>query len=385
MGKSRTEQQGNKATIALIVAQVALFVSSKWFDLDFGQGWTVLIAFGSVLLFAVSVAIGAVWLWWKGSRPQFGLLCLGLFLVAVGIPLGWLMSDVRTAQRHADIRRSIAKKFVEAEAVSRWVGPRFPLDPMPPAEWKQDFFADRYHVHIPNPSGDCSEFILMLPRVRRLSIRGIDLTDEHKQLVRSLPDLRALHLNIDLLKDSNLESFEALDQLEEIGVRGYEVTDASLSSIVKLKRLHFISIDSGGLTASGLSRLKDLPRLTELSLCDAELSDEEVIALQQTSIRHLSLLNARFSPKGFLLLASVRNLKSLSVEGSGIEDEHVQAISTLKRLESLDLSENMLTDRCLEYVARLPKLKKLFLFEEAITAEGIDAFRALRPDCEVEQ
>ncbi len=376
---------GNKAILTLIAAQIALFISSKWFGLDFGQGWTVLVALGSVLLFAVCVAIGAIWSYWRGSRLQFGLLWLGLFVIAVAIPLGWLMSDVRTAQTHAEIRQHIVDKFgEETEGVSRWFGPKSFLQPMPPVDWKQDFFADYYRVHASLASEKYNELILKLPRVQHLSMQSIDMTDEHNRLARALPDLRILHLDFSLLKDSDLESVESLDKLEQIAINGGDVTDASLSSIVKLKRLNFICIEAGGLTSVGLARFKELPQLTELTLCDAEFSEEEATALRGTGIEHLNLSRARFSTEGFALLAGMPNLKSLSVSHTNMEDEHVEGISAIKHLEALDLTENMLTDRSLEYVAQLPRLKKLYLFEEAITPEAIDAFRALRPDCVVE-
>lgn len=375
---------GNKAIIALIATQIALFISSKWFGLDFGQGWTVLIAVASVLLFAGCVAIGAVWRWWWGHRPQFGLLWLGLFVVAVGILLGWLMSEVRAAQQQAEIRRNIVNRGGMVEPVSGWSGPKGLLLP-PSLDWKTDLFADYYRVNAPNPLGDSCELIPMLPRVRHLSLHGIEMADEQKRLARTLPNLRILHLEFPLMKDSDLESFETLDQLEVLGLAGYSVTDACLSSIVKLKGLEELGLQATSITGPGLGRLRELPRLRIIDLRGGDFTDDALKHLNGATIEKLTVYHKPFPPRAFSYLPGLPKLKSLTIDFADLHDEHVEVISGCHQLETLYLSENELTDRSLEHIAKLSRLKKLVLREDAITKEAIDAFRARRPDCVVEQ
>lgn len=68
---------------------------------------------------------------------------------------------------------------------------------------------------------------------------------------------------------------------------------------------------------------------------------------------------------------------------TGLTDAGVERLSTLRHLRRLHLHGRGVTDASLERLGELPTLIELECFNTSVTSQGIDSFRARRPDCGV--
>ncbi|QDU11908.1 leucine-rich repeat domain-containing protein [Gimesia aquarii] len=104
-------------------------------------------------------------------------------------------------------------------------------------------------------------------------------TDESLKHVKSLPNLRHLHLNHTSITDAGLVELEGLNQLESIHLWGTRISDAGLVHLAGLEKLQKLDLSWTQVKGPGLAHLGDLNRLQELQLIGITITDE--------ALRHL--------------------------------------------------------------------------------------------------
>jgi hypothetical protein len=78
------------------------------------------------------------------------------------------------------------------------------------------------------------------------------------------------------------------------------------------------------------------------------------------------------------LLAPLRRLNSLNVEGTAFRDEHAATVGQIRRLQDLTLNRTAVTDDGLKKLASLYRLKTLHAADTAITNGGMQSVAQLR-------
>jgi CheY-like chemotaxis protein len=131
-----------------------------------------------------------------------------------------------------------------------------------------------------------------------------------------------------------------------------------------------------------LETILEWPRLQtgqKLDLLSTQISDRELGNLLASlhDLRFLSLTETRVGDAGLLHLQSLTNLQELHLDHSDITDEGLQLLTTLPNLEILDLKGTKITDAGLIHVGRLTGLKGLYLTRTAITDAGLEHLRSL--------
>ena len=142
----------------------------------------------------------------------------------------------------------------------------------------------------------------------------------------------------------------------------------------------------GACTAQDLLRLLgtilEWPRLQsgqKLDLLSTQISDRELGNLLASlhDLRFLSLAETRVGDAGLVHLQSLTSLQELHLDHTDITDEGLKLLASLPNLEILDLKGTRITDAGLAEVGRLTGLKGLYLTRTGITDAGLAHLRDL--------
>ena len=82
-------------------------------------------------------------------------------------------------------------------------------------------------------------------------------------------------------------------------------------------------------------------------------------------------------------LAGISRIKSLYLNGTGIDDSALVALYRLGDLESLYLEDTAVTDQGLSTIAELPALRSVSLRNTLVTPEGVERLEQQRPQLQV--
>ena len=186
-------------------------------------------------------------------KLQFSLRTLMLLMLLVCLPLSWLSFEIQQAakQRKATVKiREIGGTAMHCHL----------LEP-------QDDWADRCPKWLQKTLGDD-----LLVTINYVSFRK-DIGDQELTPLRSLPQLRALHLNGGRITDDGLVHLDSLSQLESLTMKGPNITDCGLLHLVKLSTLKKLDLSSTKITDAGLATLCRLSRLEALDLSGTQITD----------------------------------------------------------------------------------------------------------------
>ena len=207
---------------------------------------------------------------------------------------------------------------------------------------------------------------------------GNSQDDDFVQFVVQLPHLEKL--NFYCSHDITFKGFCLLSSLKqpelfELILGGMAIDDESLDHIAKnLTNLRKLDIsDCYQLTSHGYQAVAFLKDLRELDVSDSEASEEgyehgvDDDALRKIAqLSHLEELNLgyckKITPKGFEVLASLKNLRVLHLSGTNVDDESLRYIALhLPYLRVLHLDSESITFKGIESLASLQSLEKLGL------------------------
>lgn len=131
-----------------------------------------------------------------------------------------------------------------------------------------------------------------------------------------------------------------------------------------------------------LGTILEWPRLQsgqKLDLLSTQISDRELAALLASlhDLRFLSLAETEVGDDGIAHLQSLSNLQELHLDHTKITDEGLKGVGRLPKLEILDLKGTRITDAGLAHIAPMKGLKGLYLTRTGITDAGLRHLRGL--------
>lgn len=128
-----------------------------------------------------------------------------------------------------------------------------------------------------------------------------------------------------------------------------------------LLRVRAIRFGEGQAVDGDLSQIAAFSELAELSLPDGDISDESAASLNQLeALVTLNLAGTRFGDGGLARL-HLRNVRSLDLSNSFVNDKGIAAIAQWNMLGKLKLRSTGASDASLAQLARLPRLVELDL------------------------
>jgi CheY-like chemotaxis protein len=131
-----------------------------------------------------------------------------------------------------------------------------------------------------------------------------------------------------------------------------------------------------------LETILEWPRLQtgqKLDLLSTRISDRELgnLLASLTDLRFLSLAETRVGDAGLAHLKSLPHLQELHLDHSDITDAGLKLLTGLPRLEILDLKGTHITDAGMVEIGRLAQLRGLYLTRTMITDAGLEHLRSL--------
>jgi CheY-like chemotaxis protein len=125
-----------------------------------------------------------------------------------------------------------------------------------------------------------------------------------------------------------------------------------------------------------LGTILEWPRLQsgqKLDLLSTQISDRELETLLASlhDLRFLSLAETRVGDEGIAHLQSLSSLQELHLDHTEITDDGLRGLVSLPNLEILDLKGTRITDAGLVHVGRMKQLKGLYLTRTQISDDGM--------------
>lgn len=216
------------------------------------------------------------------------------------------------------------------------------------------------------------EYLAQCKQLRVLVLSGTGITHAGLRHLAANTNLLALDLEqCDGVTDDACEALGAMRQLKLLNLKktGFEprrISNAGLQNLRVLSNLEVLNLYGNSVTDAGLPNLQRLNKLRELNLSLLAITDAGLTHLKPLStLEHLELL---FS-EGFA--------------GPTITNAGIEFLDPLTNLATLNLTGAKLGDAGLERLRLLKKLKTLQLVRTRVSAEGIQAFQAAVPGCEI--
>jgi hypothetical protein len=268
----------------------------------------------------------------------------------------------------------------------------------------KDFFHSIRYVRVHRADGhqrqEIAEQIARLSNLRHLEFAA-GATDEMVKHFVKLRKLRTLRLYGDSLTDDSLLLIGGLTSLESLSIGG-SFPDTGFLHLRNLKSLKCLTVTSPNITARGVAAIARLPNLqtlritaasphglseleaceslTFLSLCRANLTDDDLKQIAGlTSLERLDLSGNSLSGRGLRHLSALRNLRELDLSGCGITDGGIKNLSSLVNLEKLDVRHSLrMTDAGLAPLIQLTNLRELNLDCTGVSINGALQLKELR-------
>lgn len=251
-------------------------------------------------------------------------------------------------------------------------------------------------------SDDDLEVIRQLKHLKRLNLRGTDVSDQGIGAIVDLP-LECLLLGYTGVGDEACRHIGEMSQLKELELAGE--TDAGLRSLAKLSNLEALRLEGNWfMTDKGLRCLAKCRRLEELSLSGSEFTGSHLHVLAENQcLKSLNMNRSQLNAEGLRSICQIESLETLRINVDGVSDADMvhlrrlenlkvleapkflmgpgfEHIAQLRSLEELDLGRTDLWDVPMaQNVTKMPKLKRLILPYAMVSDSTIDQIRKAKP------
>ena len=228
-------------------------------------------------------------------------------------------------------------------------------------------------------------------QLRRLSLRGTDVTDISLEYLASLTGLRSLDISQTQVADVGLEHLAALSELEELSLGGTKTSGLNLNVLKllpKLRKLSFSGIQrrnagicwSPAIAESELETISLLSGLESLDLgVGIRLGTPTRPGTSRTGEAECKVVGGiRVTNLGLAKLAKLKKLRQLDISGAEINAAGLDTIAKLPQIERLSLWNcKAVDDSAAPVLARMTSLTDLDLSYTAVSGSGLQQLSAL--------
>ena len=187
------------------------------------------------------------------------------------------------------------------------------------------------------------------------------------------------------LTDVGLARAAHLEGLSRLVLNGTRVTDAGLAPLEVSRSLRGLDLSNTAITDHASLNLSRLVGLTELSLADTEFSDRGLSRLEGlVKLESLDLAGLPITADGLAAaLPRLPALRHLNLSETWIVNDDLRLLATAKNLSSLSLRDTVVGDRGVLVISKLKGLKRLWIERTRITPMGLEQLKKALPECEV--
>ncbi|HQU42955.1 MAG TPA: hypothetical protein PK867_09085 [Pirellulales bacterium] len=160
-------------------------------------------------------------------------------------------------------------------------------------------------------------FLENLPRLKRLWLYNLNITDAALRHLRRLERLEELVLRETKVTGSDFQELRGLAQLRKLDLTCAPITDDGLRHLAAFTSLESLSLSQTKITDAGLPHLKPLKKLQSLNLMYTDVSDEGPTALEGlTNITAFMWYSSKITP------ARVERLENTWRERRAVSERH---------------------------------------------------------------
>lgn len=180
--------------------------------------------------------------------------------------------------------------------------------------------------------------------VYHLEIRQSKISPKALQSIGKLKNLNDLKLElIDELTDDDLRFLTGLKELSSLSLKGTKITDGTLETCSTMTSLQELSIEGcQKITASGIRLLKNAVQLTNLSIGATKVPVSELKGFDH--LRELSVQFKKLTPTDVETLASLKELRGLTVTGCNFGKAELYKFLDSKFLQDVKAATTALTE-----------------------------------------
>ena len=233
-----------------------------------------------------------------------------------------------------------------------------------------------------NMTGAAMKLIASLGKLERLALLQNRFNDLNTRRLSKLPTLRTLDLRGNMeAGDMTLEVLGKLPHLTALKHRSTAVTDAGLAGLADSTSLESLLIQDFVITNESGPHLAKLPKLSSLEVFRCQgFGSDGVLALGGLPLTRLTLRDLPdVGDAGLAVLVKLPSLKRLYLhELASVGDAGLRQLADAKQLEVLDIwSLPRMTDATVDVIATLPNLKELSIRETGVTEASVKKIAAM--------
>ncbi|MFC1596734.1 leucine-rich repeat domain-containing protein [Planctomycetota bacterium] len=221
-----------------------------------------------------------------------------------------------------------------------------------------------------------------LGKLERLTLVQNRFNDLSTGRLSKLENLRVLDIRGNMeAGDMTMEVLGVLPKLTALKHRSTTVTDFGMEYLAQSKTLSALLIQDFGITSQAGEQIAKLDKLTQLEIFRCQgFGSDGVLALKGMKLSRLTLRDLpMIDDMAMEVFADLPELKRLYLhENDSISDEGLKNLEALKSLEVLDIwSVSQMSDATVDVIATLPNLKELSIKVTGVTDAAVDKLLAM--------
>ena len=296
-------------------------------------------------------------------RRRFALSLRGLMLavLVVGGLLGWRARRASIQRRAvAEIKAAGGVVFYDYQVINGAIRPNAPH---PAPAWLRGSLGDEYFQE---PE------MVMLSGLNPPG--GPRPVGETLDAVTRLDHLSRLQTHLVPIDDAAFARLAAMPRLARVSLVDVALTDEALNAVASSPALESLTLESrpGAITARGIERIARQARIKDLALFNVDLPDPVALA-PLARLTRLETLRLWGSPQDDACLAYLKGLtgmKTIDLRQTRLTDSGLESLTGMRGLEALLVDGSKLTNAGMAKLARLAALKQLWIQPTTELADG---------------
>ena len=170
-----------------------------------------------------------------------------------------------------------------------------------------------------------------------------------------------------------IEQLGHLEQAKKVQIQDSLMTEDEMKSLGRLVHLESLTVVRTKVVKGGFAHLANLKNLRTLSLDGTNVDDEAALSSLKdlTALTEINLEATMISDAGTQFLSTLINLEYLNLNGTMISDTSLSQLAGLPALSRLALNGTRLNGAGLAYLKGLPRLEELNLESTGVGNAGL--------------
>jgi Leucine-rich repeat (LRR) protein len=235
-----------------------------------------------------------------------------------------------------------------------------------------------------------------LPKLRILRLTDAPITDDGAKGIAALKQIRMLHVNNSpptdaksakvpgkvRLTDAGLEALGGCTALRELNLARAGIKGEGFKGFGKHPYLRDLDLDGAAVNASAFTELRGVPNLRGLNLARTAITGDGLHLLGELAyLTRLSLEESKANDEGMNFVFRLKALRDLNLQGTAVTTAGIKSIAD-NVLVQLNLANTKVDGQAVKLLAGMKGLRALYIQGSPLAASAGQLKTAL-PDCSV--